>query len=77
MTDPDYCDTYWVISSSGNKVRVCLHQRFDINHYYTSLSELSDNKWNHINGSSVGHGPSKEIALQRVQRLIETYNTFG
>jgi ribulose bisphosphate carboxylase small subunit len=77
MTDPDYCDTYWVITSSGNKVRVCLHQRFDIDHYYTSLSKLEDDNWEPIKGSSVGHGTSKDLALQRVQRLIKTYNTFG
>jgi len=76
VIDPDYQNTYWSIESTDNTVRICLHQRFDIN-YYTGLEKLENDEWIHVTGSSRGHMQSKSKAMQRVQHILETYTTFS
>ena len=76
---PDYTVQQWNIRAADNRVRAILTQRHDINFYYTSLEKLNNetSHWEHIKGSSVSHTGSKNKAMERIERLIQTYTTFS
>jgi ribulose bisphosphate carboxylase small subunit len=78
MTKPDYTINHWNLRASDNTVRVCLEERHDIGYYYTSMSRIGDSgTWEHIEGSSVGHGSDRGVALASVEKLIKTYKVFS
>lgn len=73
MIRPDRTTQKWGIREADNQARVCLMERHDIGHFYTSvevMDDLTEGAWRHITGSSAGHGTNRPNAEAYVEALL-------
>jgi len=72
MTPPDGTIQHWRIREADNSVRICLTERHDIGHFYTSLEiYVVGENWRFVEGSACAHGTDHSWAESRVRRLLD------
>jgi hypothetical protein len=71
LPKPAFIEERWNVREADNRVRICLIQRTDIDHLYTSVEVLVEDRWSHVVGSAAGHARNRSAAEGRVQRLLD------